>query len=65
MPLPGAAAGEVAFYRADGRGLVMVGDALIHMGSHGFAVLPDKYCENSEGIAPFADPAGGTDHSQR
>ena len=46
VPLPGAAAGEVAFCRADGGGLVIVGDALIHMGSHGFAVLPDKYCGN-------------------
>ena len=46
VPLPGAAVGEVAFYRSDGGGLVIVGDALIHMGSHGFAVLPDKYCEN-------------------
>ena len=46
IPLTGAAAGEVAFYRPDGGGLVVVGDALIHMGSHGFAVLPDKYCEN-------------------
>ncbi len=46
VPLPGAAAGEVAFYRADGGGLVVIGDALIHMGSHGFAVLPEKYCEN-------------------
>ena len=46
VPLTGAAAGEVAFYRADGGGLTMVGDALIHMESHGFAVLPDKYCEH-------------------
>lgn len=45
VPLVGAAAGEVAFYRADGGGLVVVGDALIHLGSHGFAILPDKYCE--------------------
>ena len=44
VPLPGAAAGEVAFCREDGGGLVVVGDALIHLGSHGFAVLPDKYC---------------------
>ncbi len=44
--LPGAAAGETAFCRVDGGGLVLVGDALIHMGSHGFAILPEKYCEN-------------------
>ncbi len=46
VPLPGAALGEVAFYREDGGGLVVVGDGLIHMGSHGFSALPDKYCEN-------------------
>ncbi len=44
VPLAGAAAGEMAFHRADGGGLVVVGDALIHLPSHGFAVLPDKYC---------------------
>lgn len=46
VPLTGAAVGEAAFCREDGGGLVVVGDALIHMDSHGFAVLPDKYCEN-------------------
>ncbi len=44
--LPGAVAGEVAFYRPDGGGLVVIGDALIHLDTHGFAVLPDKYCES-------------------
>lgn len=44
--LPGAGVGEVAFCREDGGGLAVVGDALIHMDSHGFAILPDKYCEN-------------------
>ncbi len=46
VPLPGAVAGEMAFYRPDGGGLAVVGDALIHLESHGFAILPDKYCEN-------------------
>ena len=46
VPLPGAVAGEVAFCREDGGGLVVVGDALIHMDHHGFTFLPDKYCEN-------------------
>ena len=46
VALPGAVAGEVAFCREDGGGLLIVGDALIHMDSYGFALLPDKYCEN-------------------
>lgn len=44
VPLPGAAAGEMALYRADGGGLVIVGDALIHLPTHPFMPLPDKYC---------------------
>ncbi len=44
IPLPGAVAGEVAFYREDGGGLAVVGDALIHLDKYGFAILPDKYC---------------------
>lgn len=48
LALPGAAGGEVVFCREDGGGLAVVGDALIHMDSHGFALLPDKYCENSK-----------------
>ena len=50
VALPGAAVGEVAFLRGDGGGLVVVGDALLHMGSQGFAVLPDKYCENPKAL---------------
>ena len=46
VPLPGAAAGELALYRADGGGLVIVGDALINLPSHPFTVLPDKYCDD-------------------
>lgn len=51
VPLPGAAAGEIALHRAAdvGHGGVMiVGDALIHLPSHGFTVLPDKYCDNAK-----------------
>ena len=47
IPLPGAAPGEIALYRADDAGgLLVVGDAIINLPSHGFAVLPDKYCAN-------------------
>ena len=46
VPLPGAAAGEMAFYRAGGGGLAIVGDALINLPSHPFMTLPDKYCDD-------------------
>ena len=46
VPLPGAAAGEMALYRTGGGGLVIVGDALINLPSHPFTVLPDKYCDD-------------------
>jgi glyoxylase-like metal-dependent hydrolase (beta-lactamase superfamily II) len=42
--LPGFAAGEIALYSPAERGTLLVGDALIHLPSHGFAMLPDKYC---------------------
>jgi hypothetical protein len=44
VTLPGAAAGEIALYRA---GAVHLGDALIHIPPPGFAVLPDKYCSDA------------------
>ena len=50
VPLPGAAAGEMAFYRANGGGLVIVGDALIHLPSHPFMPLPDKYCDDPKAL---------------
>ncbi len=48
VPLPGAAPGEIALYRAEGGGLLIFGDAVINLPSPGFAVLPDKYCANSK-----------------
>jgi glyoxylase-like metal-dependent hydrolase (beta-lactamase superfamily II) len=46
IPIAGAAAGEIALYsQADG-GTLVIGDALINMGSYGFTFLPAKYCEN-------------------
>ncbi|HEY3898360.1 MAG TPA: hypothetical protein VGM54_07090 [Chthoniobacter sp.] len=41
VTLPGAAAGEIALYRA---GAIHFGDALVHVPPPGFAILPDKYC---------------------
>ena len=44
VQIAGAAKGEVAlFLRMDG-GTVVIGDALINFGSHGFSLLPSKYC---------------------
>ena len=55
IPLPGAVAGEIALYRAgrasaDGGGVMIVGDALVHLPSQGFSVLPDKYCTNAKAL---------------
>ena len=55
IPLPGAVAGEIALYRAaragvDGGGVMIVGDALIHLPAHGFSILPDKYCTNAKAL---------------
>ena len=44
IPLPGAAAGEMALHSPQVGGALIVGDALIHLPTHGFGVLPDKYC---------------------
>lgn len=49
IALPGAAAGEVAYLHA-ASGTLGLGDALIHLGSHGFGPLPPKYCRDSRGL---------------
>lgn len=46
IALPGAALGEIAVY--DPRGVLCVGDALIHLPPHGLALLPDKYCADAK-----------------
>ena len=43
ISLDGFAVGETAFWRD---GLLFLGDALIHIEPYGFAMLPDKYCED-------------------
>jgi len=43
--LQGAGPGEIALC-SHGR-VVSVGDALIHLESHGFALLPERYCEDA------------------
>lgn len=44
IALPGAGAGEVALHAGD---CLHVGDALIHLPSHGFSLLPEKYCADA------------------
>ncbi len=45
IALDGAAEGEIALHLDDGDGgAIILGDALIHFGSDGFALLPEKYC---------------------
>ena len=44
VPLSGGAAGEVALYRPDDGGLLIVGDAIINLPSFPLALLPNKYC---------------------
>ena len=46
IAIDGAPAGEIAIYAEADRGSLIVGDALIHMGSYGFTFLPAKYCRN-------------------
>jgi glyoxylase-like metal-dependent hydrolase (beta-lactamase superfamily II) len=42
IEVPGAGAGEIALHAPGG--VICVGDALIHLPSHGFSLLPPKYC---------------------
>lgn len=42
--IEGAAPGEVALYSERDGGTLIVGDALINFGAHGFTLLPAKYC---------------------
>ena len=45
--VPGATAGETAFYTPKNGGIVAIGDALVNLDSeHGLAFLPDKYSKD-------------------
>lgn len=48
IAIDGAPAGEVAIHAAPDGGSLIIGDALINMGSYGFAFLPAKYCTNQK-----------------
>lgn len=43
LPLPSAGLGEIALV---GDGVVCLGDAIINLATHGFSLLPAKYCVN-------------------
>ena len=44
LTIEGAGPGEIALHSAGEGGTLVVGDALINMGSAGFSFLPPKYC---------------------
>jgi glyoxylase-like metal-dependent hydrolase (beta-lactamase superfamily II) len=47
--LPGSADSEVAFYARQSGGIVMMGDALLHLpNKKGLALLPEQYCEDKK-----------------
>jgi glyoxylase-like metal-dependent hydrolase (beta-lactamase superfamily II) len=48
IKIDGAADGEFALYHPDGGGTLIIGDALINFGPHGFDLLPQKYCSNQK-----------------
>jgi|SRR5262249_7718966 len=48
IKIDGGAPGEFALYQSDDGGTLIVGDALINFGAHGFSLLPRKYCANQK-----------------
>jgi len=46
--LPGAAKGEIAIHATAGGGVMLVGDALIHIEPQGVSFLPGKYCTDAK-----------------
>ncbi|MEY2480614.1 MAG: hypothetical protein QOI04_1541 [Verrucomicrobiota bacterium] len=46
--IDGAAEGEIALHCQRDGGTLIVGDALINFGPHGFDFLPAKYCSNAK-----------------
>ncbi|MEO5721395.1 MAG: hypothetical protein ABIR71_08005 [Chthoniobacterales bacterium] len=48
ITIDGAASGEIALHVEAEGGTLILGDALINMGSFGFNFLPAKYCQDSK-----------------
>jgi len=46
IPLPGTAAGSVAFHARQSGGIVLIGDALMNISGKGLALLPAQYLED-------------------
>ena len=46
IAIDGAPLGEIAIHAAGDGGSLIIGDALINMGSYGFTYLPPKYCRS-------------------
>lgn len=46
--LPGFVPGEIALHAPEAGGVMMMGDALINLEPLGFALLPDKYCDDAK-----------------
>jgi hypothetical protein len=46
VAIEGAAPGEIAIYRDEAGGTIVIGDALINFDPYGFTFLPRKYCSN-------------------
>ena len=46
--IEGAAIGEIALYCEREEGTLILGDALLNFGSHGFDFLPAKYCSDAK-----------------
>jgi len=48
ITIAGAPNGEIALHCGRDGGTLVLGDALINFGSHGFTFLPAKYCSNAK-----------------
>jgi glyoxylase-like metal-dependent hydrolase (beta-lactamase superfamily II) len=50
IPLPGTAAGSVAFYSKQSGGIVLIGDAVLNSPDKGLSLLPDAYVEDKKEV---------------
>ena len=50
IPLPGTAAGSVAFFSKQSGGIVLIGDAVLNSPDKGLSLLPDAYVEDKKEV---------------